>query len=360
MSTYKELFPKNAKDFVKSNCFSLPAYSLFSFALLVCACEKPPDDDRDGLNPDKIQCVEEGSVFGGAVFSCAISGDYAFGGGAGVIKVFKTNKGRNPVKMSELVTGDVSESVTYMGIRGSILYYIDHHGTHAVDISNPSALVDLGLLDVFFEREAVRGAGETNNRIVAARGSNHVELFDIANPAEPVNVGNFLMLNYPVSLSVEGNRVYVGNYESFTVYDISDLAAPRQLGFLNGSAGLVLAVDTIVYCGQGGQNLEGHAIVDARDLENMAYKSLDVSNLGQEWFLMWANSNCMVRSGDFLYVLAFTGGENMILPYDISNRLHPKVMMATIYHNRSLANQLAVSDDFLLQALPTGLAFWAY
>lgn len=338
-----------------------------------CVASCGSGEKRQGLDPRDLEHVTTiaSKALGGAVYSTALSGEYAFLGANGVIWVYKLDRRNDPVKVGELVTGDTTEGVTYMQIRGSTLYYADHHGTHIVDISDPSAPIDRGLLsDTYFEHEAMRAAGETANLIVPSKGNNHVNLYDLSDPFSPVEVGAFLMLNYPESLTVEGNSVYVGTKDGLTIWDISDLTEPKKLAYLQRSPGFLLAVDQIVYCGAGRHAGGGpRAIVDASNPSDLVYLSLNGLEPDDDWMDEWTGAYQMQRSGDFLYVVSAsewgvsTEGNGLFYLYDISDRLHPKSvddgLTARTKLTGSRANQFVVGDDYLLIARNLGLEIYS-
>lgn len=96
------------------------------------------------------------------------------------------------------------------------------------DVSDKSA-------PVFVSERALdipNGLGYQDNYLfVCDEGSDRLEVFDLSNPASPVQLSDqAVSISDPYDLIVDGNKMIVSTRSDFLIYDLSQLPALRKIG----------------------------------------------------------------------------------------------------------------------------------
>ena len=114
-------------------------------------------------------------------------------------------------------------------------------GLHVIDVSTPSAPVEVGLLDTPGWRTkdiTVTGnyAYVTRHKWSAGFNSpqSNLTVLDITDPSAPVEVGslNRTRVNPPLDVAVAGNYAYVADgYDGLRVIDVTDPSTPVEVGY---------------------------------------------------------------------------------------------------------------------------------
>lgn len=152
------------------------------------------------------------------------------------------------------------------------------------------------------------------------------EILDASNPTAPAPVAAYDE-NYPFSLVVHGNHLYVSSYD-LRIYDATNLRAIREIGTFDVPSGVIAFVDNYAYLVDGAKGL----------------RVLDVSNPAN---LTWAGQYYTEGSpldvrvvGAHAYV---ANGEAGLEIVDVSNPVTPTLVSQ--YDTPGMARSLAVVND---------------
>jgi len=177
-----------------------------------------PANAQPQIVPPRLELVGQ---FGGTLTAFAVNGEWAYGGIGPRMKVF-----------------DISDPADLRIV-----------GETAV---LPAMLVDLAA---------------SGRYVYAAMRDYGIRVFDVVDPAAPVEVGSFFQADLKIrALVIEGNYIYVTHDAGLSIFDISDPLAPAPLGAMalpapDGGRELVV-MDQIVYVAA---YRGGIRIVDASD-----------------------------------------------------------------------------------------------
>ena len=165
-----------------------------------------------------------------------------------------------------------------------------------------------------------------------------LHVFDVSDPANPVNVGN---LPIPSSnVRVFGGRAYLANGIRLVVVDVTDPASPLEIGSAFPTSRIVDMVEygSIVYATTEHRGLK---IVDVSD----PTQPVVVSTLPME-----AYGRDLALSGSFLYLATFESPTDLTI-LDISDPIAPKAI-GTIEED---IGGVAVDGSFIYMTSSLGL-----
>lgn len=131
---------------------------------------------------------------------------------------------------------DVTLSGNYAFVANSTT---DQGGINVVDISNPSQ-PDLVVTSAGFQTY-IAGTGDA---IGATGGTEGCLVLDISDPTLPADAFAWPLAGFTYELTVDGNYGYTGS-NGFRVFDLSDPADPVQVGFHATDGSLVAIRDTV-------------------------------------------------------------------------------------------------------------------
>lgn len=175
---------------------------------------------------------------GGSSFGLAAVGDTIYLGVGPRLVIMDTSDAARPaiVGQSAVLPGVIND----VAVAGDYAYVVEDGGLHALDISDPAAVVEVGYLDKPYGKY-IEVAGDYAYFTAGGQG---LHVIDVSDPTLPVEVGLLDLSAYLSRLVVVGNTVYlVGEYgwpypnTGLHVVDVSNPAVP----FLNG----VVYLDTI-------------------------------------------------------------------------------------------------------------------
>lgn len=240
------------------------------------------------------------------------------------VALYNTDADISPGEPAEFHCGRVVDGLAYWGA--------GNHGLVIVDVADPANPVGVSYAGECFisprypagTYDWARGATAKGN--LAFLGDNRVGLriFDITDPATPVEVGFYDRSAENVGevwqplISEDGTRAYIGYQRAgFIVLDISDPANPVEIGSYNmntpgvkAGARLALREDTLIYLPDDRGDLHIINIADETELDLVG--TTFKAGLNRPW---------MVKSvGNYLHV-ADLGASYLI--YDVSNPASP-------------------------------------
>jgi len=120
-----------------------------------------------------------------------------------------------------------------LAVKGSLVYVADGaYGLRIIDVSDPAAPVDAGLLDMPDRAIHVRVVG-TLAYVADVNAGLHI--IDVSSPAFPVEIGAYGRFGTVPSLAVAGDRAYImASGSGLHIIDVSNPASPVQIGVLRG------------------------------------------------------------------------------------------------------------------------------
>jgi hypothetical protein len=192
----------------------------------------------------RANCPELVGHLPGPISAVAVSGDYAYLGGAAGFMVADVSDPAAPRVVGEvgipLGVRDIAVSGGYAflacGLRGD-------GGLQVVDVSTPSAPVEVGFINTPGPTDGVAVSGFH----AYLAGDYGLRVIDVSVPSTPVEVGSIDTPDSASAVAVEGSYAYVaaGEYGDLRVIDVSAPSAPVEVGHADQlGAALGVAVDS--------------------------------------------------------------------------------------------------------------------
>jgi hypothetical protein len=205
------------------------------------------DIDTDGYGGDIIVVGSLGQQF--RPLTVAISGTYVYVGNKHGVRVIDVSDPTKPVPADN--PGDLYTTpgeVQAVVLSGDYAYIADQAdpgeggGLRIVDVSDPSAIVEVGLYSSGARDVDVSG----NYAYLAA--SNKLHIIDVSVVTNPVQVGLWEKPSgvYPITkVALSGKYVYVNSRETgLRVLDVADPSKPVEVGWYYESPGVSMDVAT--------------------------------------------------------------------------------------------------------------------
>jgi len=224
---------------------------------------------------------------------------------------------------------------------GQVVYFVSStYGLASLDISNPDLLAsaELAYYDVPWRTVAVAFSGQYALAIENDRYRMHV--LDLANRAEPKEIGVWETSNALFKVAVEGRYAYLAEAEGIRVLDLQNPSEPVEVGFcaLSGIINDLVIRGPYLYLAAGGVGL---TILDISDPVHPKF----VASASAGYPLSIAVCGNWACLGDSSYGLRFV---------DITNPIAPKTS-GTIYPQGRF---LSVASDglhfYCIEAGPSG------
>ncbi|MCP4153571.1 MAG: hypothetical protein GY757_37935 [bacterium] len=199
--------------------------------------------DSDGLRVLDIATPSPGQVgnytTGQSIIAVAVDGNYACLVGtspgqhgpaySSTLNIVDITAPSAPTLAGRHDTYDYVNSIRNVNISGNYVYIL-HHGLEILDISNPSAPTPTGELEIkhgLYEMEI------SGNYAYIAAGTGGLQVINIADPTAPVFTAGYYTTPAARAISLEGQYVYLTNYEGFEIIDISNPENPTLAGFID-------------------------------------------------------------------------------------------------------------------------------
>ncbi|MFV2055650.1 MAG: Ig-like domain-containing protein [Thiohalomonadales bacterium] len=180
-------------------------------------------DISKASTPTEIQVIDTPGTASGV----AISDSYAYvADGDRGLRIIDIN----PTSLGEIGALDMPQSDNVV-LSGNHAFAFNIDRVRIIDIRVPSSLVEVGAI-------SARGAfdiaiGAKNDYAYAVSGSlSGLRIFNINNPANPTEVGNFNPYMYNpsgVAIGVNSEYVYIADYPNLSVVDIRNPSAPSRI-----------------------------------------------------------------------------------------------------------------------------------
>ena len=122
-------------------------------------------------------------------------------------------------------------------------------GLSIIDISNPSAPIEIGQFLPQRQRFDVRGVDVAGSHAYLAAGYSGLSVVDVSDPKNPREVGRYDTPRAARTVRVSGPYAYVGDLKWLRVFDISEPSAPREIASYKApaTAAAIWIADSKVY-----------------------------------------------------------------------------------------------------------------
>ena len=286
-------------------------------------------DVSDPNNPQ-----EKGSIYlyDNDFYDVFVSEDYAYiaGNSSRNFIILDISDKTNPVSVKIL---DMGERILSVAVKGNYAYVGGKRNLYVIDITdknNPSPVKT-------FSGETEDIAIKDNYLYRATAG---IVIYDLSNPANPVQVGRRYTGILSESILINGNYAYVGDTKGVEVIDITDKTNPQLIGnfsygkYVYGIAKkgdyLFLALHANYL--EIASTLSGLQNISSKDFDEPSIVNF-IENIGRAYGLFIDN--------DYLYVANGGGGLKI---YDISNL--PEISLVGSATDASFALKVFVSGDY--------------
>jgi hypothetical protein len=143
--------------------------------------------------------------------------------------------------------------------------YFCHGGVRVMDVSDPSALVEIGFYDYGFGRGSAWCVSAAGDYLYVGMktGTPKLQVLDISAPGSPIEVSTYdLALWWVLGVEVADGRAHVIDSTGLRVLDVSESNVLVELGFYDGAFQDVALADGYVYAVEG---KDGLSVLDVSD-----------------------------------------------------------------------------------------------
>ncbi len=198
---------------------------------------------RFNVTTERMEILGKSAVLPETPQDIAVNGGFAYVTDGSGLKILDARDASRPRLAGSLdLTGsvlDVTARDGYVYIASALL------GLRVVNASNPAAPALVTEIPMISGATGVLVDGD---RLIAVDGSFGLRFYDLADPANPRDIGQFVQDGLSGVLHVDGSLVYAGftnppnGAEGFLIIDASDPANAAQLSFYN-AGGLPTGID---------------------------------------------------------------------------------------------------------------------
>jgi len=249
----------------------------------------------------------------------------------------------NPAYPQWVASVDTALLTHYATISGNYGYVAAlYNGLRIIDLSNPLQPVEVAVCDTSNWTEDVTVTGSYAVLLKGSSSSSWINIWNIADPTQPVFVSEFHSQEIGSSLiSSSGNLVCTqsngSGYNMVTTVDISDPAVPVVTSSF-GPWGLLTRMaisDTIVFLADRGTQLRTVDITNSYNISELAHMNASVGEEGLD---------IAVRR-DYAYVVEQldAGGTMGVVAYDISNPAELDSLGYVVYEG---AGRIVIEGDY--------------
>ncbi len=257
---------------------------------------------------DKMNPVQTGAfvVTPSTAASVAVKGNYVYSAVSTGLRIDDVSNLAFPVEVKFVPTGGISFD---MDVNGNYAYLIHSPGDFSIfniaDPSNPLKLSSTGV-EYYFDIK-VQGS-----YAYLLAGNKDLQIFNISDPSNPTEVSSKTFFGISMGLAISGNYLYVADASSihgFKIINISDPVNPVVTGSIDSIGCNGVAV------------LGNYAYLAAT---NSTIRIIDISDLANPVQVSWLNLDDVPLNievlGNYAYVVSGTSGLRII---DITNPASP-------------------------------------
>ena len=157
---------------------------------------------------------------------------------------------------------------------------------------------------------AARAVTVVDNLAYVANSRDGLRIYDVSNPADPINVGHSVNWMYAMEVAVSGKYAYVSADVGFCIFDVSTPANPIKVGKIGPAARAATIYNKVAYVATGEDGLRIYDVFAPA-------KPTEVGHAGNE------TNGCAVKvvlSGKYAFIANSNDGLRI---YDVSDPTHP-------------------------------------
>ncbi len=287
-------------------------------------------DISDPVNP---RPVGQGPILPHLVYKVAVAGDYAYVTDENDLYIIDVRDPAHPVTVGKVVTPGYARAVA---VKGAHVYIGDGYDVRVFNASDPTNPVEVGMLTPT-PADATRAIAIVGEYAYAVGWVGGLHVIHIADPAHPVQVGNYDTPGFAVAVAAAGDYVYIADTDLLVV-NVSDPAHPTPVGSytIPGSTARSVAVSGN-YAYVGGYSPMGCSLTVV-NISNPAnptetgYVDVPGSPVG------------VVVSGSHVFV----ADDSELLAINAANPAQPT--LAALYQKTPLASGVATDGDYVYVA----------
>jgi hypothetical protein len=216
-------------------------------------------DHITGIEALNVELVGQ---IGGMAKAVTVAGSYAYVGVGPRLVILHIADPANPTVIGQ--TPVLPGLVNGVVVAGSYAYVAaGSGGLRVFDVANPAAPVEVG---VYATPDAVNGVAVVGSYAYVADFTAGLRVVNVANPAAPVEVGFYDTFGYVYGIAVAGNYAYLANSNTgLRVINVANPAAPVGTGFYltpGFGASSVAVAGNYAYVADGGSGLRVINVTD--------------------------------------------------------------------------------------------------
>jgi len=178
----------------------------------------------------------------GSARAVATQGNYLYYGSGGAFTVADLSDPRRPATVGQVLLPELIESLAVSGtlaVAGGSSRFL-----HVLDLSNPSAPVEVGTAETAVSIWGFRGLALSGSYAYAATDSWGLRVFDVSVPSAPVEVGSLVPAVGGVwDVALSGPLAFLADLEGLRVADVADPTSPREIGLGRSAGGQAVVLD---------------------------------------------------------------------------------------------------------------------
>jgi hypothetical protein len=320
---------------------------------------QPVDIPRPSLNVDLI------GHFGGAANPILVQDDYAYVGFGPEMAILDVSNPTAPHRIGYLVLpGQDENEVNAITVVGSYAYVADDNGLWVVDVSEPTTPFVIGYTscqcgvntDVsVVGQHAYLTVYERGGRGSSGYGRGYFKVIDVSDPAHPFETSTFAtssgsgIFRGARAVQVIDNYAYVADSEihGLRVFDISNPAGPIEVGHSGGRGEDFVLRDGYAYVTNGREG--GFRVIDVSDPTTL--NSLGFYETFYETSQRWQETGAVALLDDYAYFVEDPPvvddeplGDYGLRILDISNPISPTA--TGFYTTATHITDLTIKDDY--------------
>ncbi len=273
--------------------------------------------------------VEFVSHIGGQTIAVSVQGTYAYVGEGPQLTILDVSDPDGPSVLGK--TALLPGIVQAIHVRSTYAYVVAPlFGLGVVDISDPTAPVEVGICNTPGEPQDIAVAGDYAYVVGGSTGG--LRVIDVSNPTAPVEVGFCDTPGSAHDVALDRDYAYVADGTGgLRVVDVSTPTHPVEVGIFSSTDSAI----SIVVMGNYAYAVFTSGALRVVDISDPAAPTL----VGIYWGLGRAESLAVI--GGYAYVAAYEDGMRVV---DISDPAHPAAVSS--YNTPGFAYGVAVGEDY--------------
>jgi len=287
----------------------------------------------DIRNPAAPTQVGQTPVFPRLVYKVAVAGDYVYVTDEEDLTIVDVRDPAHPIVVETAVTPGYARAVA---VKGNHVYIGDGYDVRVFDVSNPANPAQVGMMTPS-PADAVRAIAIVGDYAYAVGWVGGLHIIHIADPTNPVEVGNYDTPGLARDVAAAGPYVYIADNDLLVV-NVSDPAHLALAGSyaIPGSTARSVAVSG------------GYAYVGGYSPMGCSLNVVNISNpanpIETGYIDVPGTPTGVAVSGSYIFV----ADDTELLAVNVANPAQPTV--AALYQKTPFAHGVAVAGDYVYVA----------